>query len=375
MRNITKGLLLLFFDVLFVVLEAQTAHGPYMAAQFGGGFNQPVYNQPYNQQGYNQPYNQPYNQQYNQPYNQPYNQQYNNPGGYTAPPVPTTVATTSTTPGTTVETEFEPEETTIPAITTTTTTTTAKPTPAPPKPRNKRPPQNRGRFSQRQEHQPEPRRNNWMGPSRRYPNMGPPPRRPNQNFRNQKQPPRNYIPPSFQRPLKGQQNFNKPPSKQPIRGQQFRNNAPPMKNQPVTFNQPPYGGPAYNFQQQTRVNTNQYPPPQARPPMQAPMQQQPNRQPLPPQQAMQQRQPFQQQPRITKTASINQKPPVSLNIPPIGTPAPKTVGESCPTYRYTVDNNFVEFHTIPGSCKIQVMYPPGGNGPPKVQFLAKVPLK
>lgn len=136
-------------------------------------------------------------------------------------------------------------------------------------------------------------------------------------------------------------------------GQQFMNNGPPLKNQPVTFNQPPYGGPAYNFQPQTRANTNQYQPP---PPMQAPMQQQ-QQQPIRPpvlqqQPPIQQRAPVQQQQTMTKIATMNQKPPVSPNTPPIGVKSPKTVGEKCPTYRYTVDNNFVEFHTVPGNCKM-----------------------
>jgi hypothetical protein len=137
-------------------------------------------------------------------------------------------------------------------------------------------------------------------------------------------------------------------------GQQFMNNGPPMKSQPVTFNQPPYGGgPAYNFQQQTRVNTNQYQPP----PMQAPMQQkqQPLRPPVLQQQPpIRQRTSIQQQQTMTKIATMNQKPPVSPNTPPIGMKSTKTktVGEQCPTYRYTVDNNFVEFHTVPGNCKM-----------------------
>ena len=188
----------------------------------------------------------------------------------------------------------------------------------------------------------------------------------------------------------------------------------PMKNQPVSFNQPPYGGgPLYNFQQQMRpnINQNQYrpPPPQGMPQMQqqppqgmpqmqqqppqgmAQMQQQPPqgmpqmqqqppqgmpqmqqqppqgmpqiqqqqppmRQPMPPQQPPQQAMPptapLQAQPSMTNSASMVQKPPVSPNIPPLGGSSPKTVGEQCPTYRYTVDNNFVEFHTVPGNCKM-----------------------
>lgn len=191
-------------------------------------------------------------------------------------------------------------------------------------------------------------------------------------------------------------------------GQQYPNNGPPqgppqMKGQPVSYNQPPYGGgPPYNFQQQQqqqmRPNTNQYrpPPPAGMPPMQSPMQppmrqpmqpmppqqqqqplqpmppQQPQQpmQPMPPQQPMQPMQSMQPQqpmqppqqalppmaPRpqasMSNTANMIQKPPVSQNIPPLGVKAPKTVGEQCPTYRYTVDNNFVEFHTVPGNCKM-----------------------
>ena len=226
--------------------------------------------------------------------------------------------------------------------------------------------------------------------------------------------------------------------------QQYPNSGPPpgsmpMKNQPVSFNQPPYGGgPQYNFQQQMRpnINQNQYrqlpqqgmpqmqqqqpqgmaqmqqqppqgmaqmqqQPPQGMAQMQqqppqgmAQMQQQPSqgmaqmqqqppqgmaqmqqqppqgmaqmqqqqqqppamRQPMSPQQPAQQvmppMAPLQAQPSMTKSAGMVQKPPVSPNIPPLAGPSPKTVGEQCPTYRYTVDNNFVEFHTVPGNCKM-----------------------
>lgn len=58
-----------------------------------------------------------------------------------------------------------------------------------------------------------------------------------------------------------------------------------------------------------------------------------------------------------------------------GAPKPKPkVGSQCPTFLYTTQNNMVEFHTVPGQCKIAIEFPPPGfYGHPKVRYFAKAP--
>ncbi|XP_033758995.1 uncharacterized protein LOC117341250 [Pecten maximus] len=86
---------------------------------------------------------------------------------------------------------------------------------------------------------------------------------------------------------------------------------------------------------------------------------------------------------ITTTTTAMPSTSTSTKAPLTANKRPAVIGEQCPTYRYTVSEDKVEFHTMPGHCKIVVQFPParqGGRfgyaakrGPPRVQYMAKLP--
>ncbi|XP_069119176.1 uncharacterized protein [Argopecten irradians] len=83
------------------------------------------------------------------------------------------------------------------------------------------------------------------------------------------------------------------------------------------------------------------------------------------------------------TTTTTAMPTTSTKAPVTANKRPTVIGEQCPTYRYTVSEDKVEFHTMPGQCKIVVQFPPARSGsrfgyvskrgPPRVQYMAKLP--
>ncbi|XP_021377126.1 uncharacterized protein LOC110465545 [Mizuhopecten yessoensis] len=86
---------------------------------------------------------------------------------------------------------------------------------------------------------------------------------------------------------------------------------------------------------------------------------------------------------MTTTTAMPSTSSTTTKAPAIAHKRPAVIGEQCPTYRYTVSEDKVEFHTMPGQCKIVVQFPParqgsgfgyaGKRGPPRVQYMAKLP--